>query len=103
MPAAYHPPRYVLHQRTNLFARVLTVSASIMFAVNLIAGLVVMFTGGEPGIDGSGFSTSTSNFDGGLLIIVGAVTLWSLLMMLASHFRAITTPEPQQKPSPQPG
>ena len=92
-----------LHQRTNLFARVLTVSSSIGFAVTLVAGLVVMFSGGEPGVDEFGDATSTTNFGGGLLIIVGAVTLWSLLMMLASHFQAITTPAPRQTPQHQPG
>ena len=100
MPAAHPPTPAELHQRTNAFARALTVSSSIMFAISLITAIVVMFTGGEPGPNETG---QTTNFRGGFLIIVGAVTLWSLLMMLASHFRAITTPAPQQAPSQQPG
>ena len=107
MPPSPVPTPASLHQRTNAFARVLTVSSSIMFAVSLIIGLVVMFSGGEPSINEWGEPTSTTNFRGGFLIIVGAVTLWSLLMMLASHFQAITTPAPrqtpQQAPSQQPG
>jgi hypothetical protein len=104
MPPSPVPTPASLHQRTNAFARVLTVSSSIMFAVSLITGLVVMFTGGEPGVDEYGQRT---NFRGGFVIILGAVTVWSLLMMLASHFQAITTPAPQQTPqqtpSQQPG
>jgi hypothetical protein len=91
-----------LHQRTNLFARVLTVSSSIWFAVSLITGLVVMFAGGEPGVDEYGEVANTTNFDVGLLIVLGAVTVWSLLMMWASHFQAITTPAPKRAPSKQP-
>ena len=91
-----------LHQRTNAFARVLTVSSSIGFAVSLITGLVVMFAGGEPAVDEFGGETSTTNFGGGLLIIIAAVTAWSFLMMLASHFQAITTPAPRQTPQQTP-
>jgi hypothetical protein len=101
MPTSPVPTPASLHQRTNAFARVLTVSSSIVFAVSLIIGLVVMFSGGEPSMNEYGESTSTTNFRGGFLIIVGAVTMWSLLMMLASHFQAITTPAPQETPSQQ--